>query len=458
MEEKRVQENKMGILPVNRLLITMAVPMIISMLVQACYNVIDSIFVARLGEAALTAVSLAFPMQNVMIAVGTGTGVGINAMLSKSLGEGKRQQASQAACNGIFLAICSMVVFAILGLVAVRPFYASQVAHEPEILEYGVEYLTVVCCFCQGMFLQIVFERLLQATGNTTGSMISQLTGAVVNIVLDPLFIFGLGPFPALGVMGAAVATVIGQFIGAGVAFYLNLKGNKEIELSLKNCFRPHAATIKRIYSVGIPSIIMASIGSVMNYGMNLILVGFTSTATAVFGVYFKIQSFFFMPVFGMNNAVVPIIAFNYGAEKRSRMISTIKLSIFYAVCFMLTGMLVMNLFPRQIFALFEASETMLEIGVPALKTLSLSYLFAGFCIAGGTVFQALGKGFYSMMVSVVRQLLVLLPVAWLLAQTGVLDAVWWSFPIAELFSLTLTALFLRKIYKDIISNVPDRV
>lgn len=448
----------MGILPVNRLLISMAVPMMISMLVQACYNVVDSMFVAKLGEDALSAVSLAFPMQNVMVAVGTGTGVGINAMLSKSLGEGKRQEASMAACNGIFLAICSMVVFMIVGIVAVRPFYASQVAHEPTILQYGVDYLSVVCLFCQGLFLQVVFERLLQATGNTTGSMLSQLTGAVINIILDPLFIFGIGPFPRLEVMGAAVATVIGQFIGACVAVFLNFKKNHEITITLRSCLRPHLETIKRIYSVGVPSIIMASIGSVMNYGMNLILVGFTSTATAVFGVYYKIQSFFFMPVFGMNNAVVPIIAFNYGAQKRKRMVTTIKLSIFYATCFMLAGMLVMQLFPKTLFGFFEASETMLAIGVPALRTISISFLFAGFCIASGTVFQAMGKGTYSMIVSCVRQLFVLLPVAWLLAQTGSLDAVWWSFPIAELFSLALSAFFLWKIWKKIISKVPDTV
>lgn len=456
MEQNKMQENKMGILPVNRLLISMAVPMMISMLVQACYNIVDSVFVAQLGEDALSAVSLAFPMQTIMIAVGTGTGVGINAMLSKSLGEGKRQQATLAACNGIFLAVCSMILFMIVGIVAVEPFYAAQVSHEPAIMQYGVDYLRVVCLFCQGMFLQVVFERLLQATGNTTGSMISQMTGAIINIILDPLFIFGIGPFPRLEVMGAAVATVIGQFIGASMGLYLNFTRNKELEIKFRDCFRPHLETIKRIYSVGVPSIIMASIGSVMNFGMNLILVGFTSTATAVFGVYYKIQSFFFLPVFGMNNAVVPILAFNYGAQKRSRMIATIKLTVFYACCFMVAGMLVMNLFPRQLFGLFNASEAMIQIGTPALRIISYSFIFAGFCISCGTVFQALGNGVYSMVTSIVRQMVVLLPAAWLLAQTGILDAVWWSFPIAEIASLILSAVYLRKIWKDIISKVAD--
>lgn len=456
MNENRIQDNKMGILPVNRLLISMAVPMMISMLVQACYNIVDSMFVAQLSEDALTAVSLAFPMQNVMIAVGTGTGVGINALLSRSLGEGDREKASRAACNGIFLFICTMAVFMVVGLTLVKPFYASQVAHEPEIMAYGIDYLEVICLFCHGMYLQLVLERLLQATGNTTGSMICQLTGALINIALDPLFIFGIGPFPRLEVMGAAVATVIGQYIGASVGIWLNVKKNTEIRITFKGIFRPCWETIKRIYTVGIPSIIMASIGSVMTYGMNLILVTFSSTATAVFGVYFKLQSFFFMPVFGMNNAVVPILAFNFGAKKRSRMIATIKLTVFYACCFMLAGVLVMNVFPRQLFWLFDASEEMISMGIPALRTISISFIFAGFCIACGTVFQALGNGVYSMVNSIVRQLVVLLPAAWLLAQTGILDAVWWSFPIAEVASLIVSSLFLWRIWKNIISKVPD--
>lgn len=447
-------ENKMGVMPVNRLLLSMAFPMMLSMLVQACYNVVDSYFVAKLGEEALTAVSLAFPAQNLMIAVGTGTGVGINAMLSKSLGERKQEEANRAACNGIFLAFCSMAAFVLLSLTAVRPFYESQVAGQPVILEYGVEYLTICALFCQGMYLQLVFERLLQATGHTVISMVTQMTGALTNIILDPLFIFGVGPFPQLGVAGAAVATVAGQFVGAVTAILLNRKCNVEIQLTLRSCFRPHGPTIARIYRVGVPSIIMASIGSVMTYGMNLILVTFSSTATAVFGVYFKLQSFFFMPVFGLNGAMVPIIAYNYGARRRDRMIQTIRLGIFCAMCFMFAGLLVLNLFPAQLLSLFDASEYMLSIGVPALRTISYSFVFAGFCIACGTVFQALGNGVYSMTVSIVRQLVVLLPAAWLLAQTGNLNLVWWSFPIAEVASLLLSTFFLVRINRKILSKV----
>lgn len=454
MQEQQLHENKMGVMPVNRLLLSMALPMMLSMLVQACYNVVDSIFVAMLSEEALTAVSLAFPAQNVMIAVGSGTGVGINAMLSKSLGEQNQKLANRAACNGVFLALCSFAAFMILGLVAVRPFYASQVASQPVILEYGVEYLTVCTLLCQGMFLQMVFERLLQSTGHTMISMVTQMTGAVTNIILDPLFIFGIGPFPRLEVTGAAVATVIGQFVGGTLAIILCKRYNVEIQISFRACFRPHLPTISRIYKVGVPSIIMASISSVMTYGMNLILVGFSSTATAVFGVYFKLQSFFFLPVFGLNGAMVPIIAYNFGARRRERMVRTIQLGIVYAMCFMFTGLIILNLFPAQLLGFFQASDYMLEIGVPALRTISYSFVVAGFCVACGTVFQALGNGVYSMLVSFVRQLVVLLPVAWLLAQTGRLEAVWWSFPIAELISLCVSSFFLMRIYRRVISRI----
>ena len=454
MRQEPLRENKMGVMPVGRLLLSMALPMMLSMLVQACYNIVDSYFVAKLGEDALTAVSLAFPAQNLMIAVGTGTGVGINAMLSKSLGEQDQKNANRAACNGVFLAICSMAAFMLLGLTAVRPFYASQVAEQPVILEYGVEYLTICALLCQGIYFQLVFERLLQATGHTVVSMVTQMTGALTNIILDPILIFGLGPFPRMEVAGAAAATVIGQFVGAATAILLNRKFNVEIQITLRGCFRPHGPTIGRIYKVGVPSIIMASIGSVMTYGMNLILVAFSSTATAVFGVYFKLQSFFFMPVFGLNGAMVPIIAYNFGARRRDRMIRTIQLGILCAMCFMLTGLLIFNLFPEQMLGFFDASDYMVSIGVPALRTISYSFVFAGFCIACGTVFQALGNGVYSMIVSIVRQLVVLLPVAWLLAQTGELDAVWWSFTIAEVASLAVSSFFLARIYRKIISRV----
>ena len=400
--EHQVQENKMGVLPVNRLLISMALPIIISMLVQAFYNIVDSYFVAKLGESALTAVSLAFPIQTVMIAVGTGTGVGMNAMLSKSLGEKDQATADRAACNGVFLALCSAAVFMLVGVFCIYPFYASQVADYPDIMEYGVEYLTVACLFCQG------------------------------------IYVVGIGPFPRMGVTGAAVATVIGQFVAAIVAVIVNQAFNKEIHVRFKACFRPSRPTIRRIYSVGIPSIIMGSIGSVMYYGMNQILLGFTATASAVFGVYFKLQSFFFMPVFGMNNATVPIIAYNYGAQKRGRMLQTTRLAAVYCAGIMLLGLAVMNLFPVQLLGIFDASEQMLTIGVPALRIISLSLVFAGVCIALGSVFQALGNGVYSMIVSLTRQMLVLLPVAWLLARTGNLNAVWWAVPIGIRISIWL--------------------
>ena len=454
--EHQVQENKMGVLPVNRLLVTMALPIIISMLVQAFYNIVDSYFVAKLGEPALTAVSLAFPIQTVMIAVATGTGVGMNAMLSKSLGEKDQATADRAACNGIFLALCSAVVFMLVGVFGIRPFYAGQVSDFPDIMEYGVGYLTVACLFCQGIYLEVTFERILQATGHTVASMVTQLAGAVTNILLDPCFIFGLGPFPRMGVTGAAVATVIGQFVAATVAAVVNHMFNKDIHVRFKACFRPHGATIRRIYSVGIPSIIMTSIGSVMYYGMNQILLGFTVTASAVFGVYFKLQSFFFMPVFGLNNATVPIIAYNYGAQKRSRMLQTTRLAAIYCAGIMLLGLAVMNLFPSQLLDIFDASEQMLEIGVPALRIIGLSLVFAGVSIALGSVFQALGNGVYSMIVSLTRQLVVLLPVAWLLARTGNLDAVWWSFPISEIASLLTTLFFFLRISRNIISQVGD--
>lgn len=444
------KENKMGVMPVGKLLFSMALPMMIAMLVQALYNVVDSIFVSRLGEDALTAVSLAFPVQNLMIAVATGTGVGINALLSKSLGEKNYEQANRTAANGIFLAVCSYLLFLLFGLFGVRIFFETQ-TDIGSIIEYGHQYLTICTIMSFGLFGEIVLERLLQSTGKTFYTMLTQGIGAIVNIIMDPILIFGLLGFPALGVSGAAVATVVGQIVAMCLGIYFNLRKNHEISLQMKE-FRPDGSTIKRIYSVGIPSIVMQSISSVMTFGMNTILMGFTSTATAVFGVYFKLQSFVFMPVFGLNNGMVPIISFNYGARHRDRMVKTIKLSIFSAVCIMLIGFSVFQLFPDVLLGFFSASAEMLAIGIPALRIISLSFLFAGFCIIVGSVFQALGNGVLSLIVSVTRQLLVLLPVAYLLSLTGNLDLVWLSFPIAELFSVTLSALFMRYIYQKIIA------
>ncbi len=386
-------ENKMGVMPVNQLLLNMSLPMMVSMLVQALYNIVDSIFVARVSEDALTAVSLAFPIQTLLIAVGAGTGVGINALLSKSLGEKNYETANQTAMNGIFLAVLSFILFVAVGLFAVKPFYLSQVkSTDSEIYTMGISYLSIVCICSFGIYGQLIFEKLLQSTGMTFYSMLSQLAGAVTNIVLDPILIFGLLGMPKMGVTGAAVATVVGQCVGAVLGVWFNLKCNHELQLSIKG-FRPNAKIIGKIYQVGVPSIIMQAIGSVMTYGMNLILIQFTSTATAIFGIYFKLQSFFFMPVIGLNNGMVPIIAYNFGAGKRSRIVKTIRYSLVYAFMLMFLGFLAFQLIPAQLLGMFEASDEMLEIGVSALRIIGVHFLIAWFCIIAGSVFQAVGNG-----------------------------------------------------------------
>lgn len=451
---ENTQENKMGAMPVNRLLISMSLPMMISMLVQALYNIIDSIFVSRINENALTAVSLAFPLQSLMIAFGVGTGVGINALLSRALGEKDSEKVNKAAVNGIFLDGVNFVIFLLIGLFATTPFYLSQTG-DAEIFSYGKQYLSIVCCCSLGMFTQFVFERLLQSTGKTFYTMLTQGMGALINIILDPVFIFGYFGLPAMGVAGAAIATVIGQTVAGIAAVAVNLKKNTEIKLQFRG-FRPDMAIIGEIYKVGVPSIIMQSIGSLMTYGMNQILLAFTSTAATVFGVYFKLQSFVFMPIFGLNNGMVPIVAYNFGARNKERLTRTVKLSMVYAVCLMAAGFLVFQIFPAQLFAMFDASETMLAIGVPALRIISLSFVLAGFGIVSGSVFQALGNGVYSLIVSVARQLLVLLPVAFLLSLTGNLNAVWWAFPIAELVSFGVSVFFLIRIYRGVIRHIGE--
>ena len=457
-EKAAAGENKMGVMPVNKLILNMSFPMMVSMLVQAMYNIVDSIFVARVSEDALTAVSLAFPIQTLLVAVGAGTNVGVNALLSKSLGEKDFKRANKTAMNGIFLAVLGFIAFVLVGLFAVKPFYLSQVkTTDSEIYTMGISYLSIVCICSFGVFAQFIFEKLLQSTGMTFYSMISQLSGAVTNIVLDPILIFGLLGFPALGVAGAAIATVVGQCVGATLAFIFNIRKNHEIQLSLKG-FKPDGQIIGRIYKVGVPSIIMQAIGSVMTYGMNLILIQFTSTATAVFGVYFKLQSFFFMPVIGLNNGMVPIIAYNFGAGKRSRMVSTIKYSMLYAFCLLFLGFLAFELIPATLLGLFDASEEMLLIGVKALRIIGVHFLVAWFCIIAGSVFQAVGNGVYSLVVSVARQLVILLPAAYILARIGGLNLVWWSFPIAETMSLTVSSIFLVLTWKKVISKVPDNV
>lgn len=453
---KEAKENKMGTMPVKQLLITMSLPMIISMLIQALYNIVDSIFVSKISENALTAVSMAFPIQNLMIAVATGTGVGINALLSRNLGEKNFRSANLAANNGVLLAVFSYLIFLIFGLTMVEPYYLSHFSQQElledpegchEIIDAGINYLRICTILSIGIFVQITFERLLMSTGNTFYNMITQGTGAIINIILDPILIFGYLGFPKLGVSGAALATVIGQIVGMGLGIFFNQKKNHEIKLSLRD-MKPHFPTIKTIYSVGLPSIIMQSIGSVMTYGMNRILNPFTPTAVSVFGIYFKLQSFIFMPIFGLNNGMVPIVAYNYGARNKKRILDTIKLSVSIAVGIMLFGLCVFQLLPAFLLKLFDASDEMLAIGVPALRIISISFLFAGYCIIVSSVFQALGNGIYSLLVSVFRQLVVILPAAWLLAKQFGLGAVWYSFPLAELVSLGLCTFFLFRIYQ----------
>lgn len=446
-------ENKMGVMPVNKLIITMSLPIMVSMLVQALYNIVDSIFVSQINEYALRAVSLAFPIQNLMIAVAVGTAVGINAFLSKTLGEKDLKKANKIAANGIFLAVVSYIGFAVVGLLIARSFFNSQTDIQ-EVRDYGITYLTICCAGSIGIFMQTTCERLLQATGKTMYTMITQGAGAIINIILDPILIFGLFGFPRMGVAGAAVATIIGQIAAGVLAVLFNMKYNHEVHISFKG-FRPDGHLIGQIYKVGAPSIVVQAIGSVMTYGMNLILASFGAAQT-VFGVYFKLQSFIFMPVFGLNNGMVPIVAYNYGAGKKERVIHTMKSSILYAIGIMAVGLLAMELFPAQLIGLFNATEELLEIGVPALRIICLSFVFAGYCIVVGSVFQALGNGIYSMVVSIARQLCVLLPTAYLLSLSGNVNMIWWAFPIAELVSVMMSTFFLGRIYKKIIVHIGE--
>lgn len=451
-QAKPVAENRMGTMPINKLLISMSLPMMISMLVQAMYNIVDSIFVAQISEEALTAVSLAFPLQNLMIAVSGGTCVGVNALLSRSLGAKNQRDADLAAVNGIFLAFCSYLVFAMFGIFLARLYFAAQTDNEL-IVQYGTDYLRICCIFSAGIFMEMMMERILQSTGRTIYNMITQGLGAIINIILDPIMIFGLFGFPKLGIAGAALATVTGQIIAAALAFYFNMVKNSDISIRMKG-FKPNAATIKTIYIVGIPSIIMQSISSVMTFGMNKILILFSETAVSVFGIYFKLQSFIFMPVFGLNNGMVPIVAFNYGAGNRKRIIDTIKMSVIIAISIMAFGFLVFQIFPVQLLHLFNASEHMLEIGVTALRIISFSFILAGYCIIIGSVFQALGNGVYSLIVSIARQLVCILPIAFVLAELFGLHAVWYAFPIAELMSITVTTILFIRIYKKKIALI----
>ena len=457
MQDKAAAENKMGVMPIPKLIINMSTPMILSMLVLALYNVVDSYFVARFEQEALTAVSLAFPAQNLMIGLATGTAVGVNALLSRALGAKNPKLANQVAENGVFLALVGYAVFLLFGLFGVRTFFAAQ-TDVPKIIGYGVDYLTVICCFSFGVFGQIMFERLMQSTGRTIYTMFTQGLGAIINIILDPVFIFVFHQ----GARGAAIATVIGQIIAFGFAVVLNHRKNDDIRLKLR-AFRPDWRLIGRIYAIGVPSVIMMAIGSVMTFLMNIILISYTSVrevSATVFGVYFKLNSFVFMPVFGLNNGIIPIVAYNYGARNRRRMLQAVKLAIVYAASYIFLGLLAFMFLPGQLLSIFNASEEMLQVGVPALRIIGSTFLFAGTCIAMGSVFQALGYGVYSMIVSFARQLVVLLPSAYILARIGMQAGndtlVWYSFPIAEIASLITTLILFRRLYKNVIAPIPE--
>lgn len=446
MQKETLQENKMGVMPVGKLLVNMALPMIISMLVQALYNIVDSVYVSQVSESAVTALSLAFPVQNMQIGFAVGVGVGVNALLSQSLGRKDQESVNWAAGQGVFLALVATGLFMLFGFFGVRPYYTMQ-STVAETVEGGIAYTSICCIFTVGVFIQVLCERLLQATGRAMQTMILQGTGAIINIILDPVFIHGWWGMPKMGVAGAAVATVIGQCTGAVLGIYLNLRHNPEVQLHVK-FMKPNWKVIAPILEVGIPSVVMNGIGSVMNFGMNQILQGFNEVATGVFGIYYKLQSLFFMPLFGINNATISILAYNYGARKPKRIVHTLKLATAVAVCIMLVGLAVFELFPQALLGIFNPTEEFLAIGVKALRILCLPFPVAAICISLGASFQALGKGSYSTIVSLCRQLIVLLPAAYLLSLAGDVNNVWWSFPIAEVMSALVTGLLFAKLYR----------
>lgn len=447
MQTETLKENKMGTMPVGKLLVNMALPMIISMLVQALYNIVDSVYVSQVSESAVTALGLAFPVQNMQIGFAVGIGVGVNALLSQSLGRKDQETANWAAGQGIFLMMVATAIFMLFGIFGVRPYYEMQ-SNVVETVEGGIAYTQICCLLTVGIFVQVLCERLLQATGRAMQTMILQGTGAIINIILDPVFIHGWWGMPKMGIAGAAVATVIGQCVGAVLGIYMNVRHNPDIHMHLKYV-KPNWKIIQPILTVGIPSVIMNGIGSVMNFGMNQILQGFHETATGVFGIYFKLQSLFFMPLFGINNATISIIAFNYGARKPKRIVHTLKLATITAVCIMLVGLGIFQLFPEALLGIFNPTEDFMSIGVKALRILSLPFPVAAVCVALSASFQALGNGSYSTIVSLCRQLVVLLPVAYLLSLTGDVGNVWWSFPVAEVVSALVTALLFAKLYRS---------
>lgn len=453
-EVNTVKENKMGTMPIGKLLANMALPMVASMLVQGLYNVVDSIYISRVSESAVTALSLAFPVQNMMIAFSSGIAVGVNALLSKSLGEKNQKMANRAAGNGITIIAIVILLFMLFGFFGARPYYEMQ-SDVLETVNGGSMYVSIICIFSIGSFMQILLERLLQSTGRTIYSMITQGTGAIINIILDPIFIFGFFGIPRMGIAGAAVATVIGQCIAASLALYFNLK--KNIDIQMGTSFLPlHKEAVSRIIAVGIPSMVMMAIGSVMNFGMNQILQSFSETATGVFGIYYKVQSFFFMPVFGLNGATISIVAFNYGARNKERMMKAMKIAIMTAMFIMCLGVAAFQLIPNVLLSIFSPSPEFMALGCTAFRIISIHFPVAAVCIALGGVFQAMGNGIYSTIVSLGRQLFVLLPVAYLLSLTGNVDNVWWAFVVAEVVSLALTLFFFRKLYRERIKGLEN--
>ena len=445
-----LRENKMQTMPVGKLLFTMALPLAISMLVQALYNVVDSIYVSQVSESAVTALSLAYPIQNLLIGFSTGVAVGVNSLMSRSLGGGDRECANRTAGNGIVLMLACVVLFMLFGFFAARPYFAMH-SEVTETVEGGAAYISVCTVFCMGIFTEVLCERMLQATGKTIYTLFTQGLGAVINILLDPVFIFGKFGIPAMGIAGAAVATVIGQWIAAILAIIFNITANRDIQFRLRY-LRPEKKVVKQILLVGVPSLVMIAIGSVMSFGMNQILLGFKDlgeTAAGVFGVYFRLQSFFLMPVVGLNNAAISILAFNFGAKQPKRIMEALKKGIGAAIVIMMVGVLVFQLLPDQLMSIFKPSESFRTIGVSALRIISIHFPLAAVCILLGASFQALGDGIYSTVTSLCRQLFALLPAAYLLSLTGNVNAVWWSFPIAELVSLLASVLFFHRIYQQ---------
>ena len=447
MATNTLQENKMGVMPEGKLLANMALPMILSMLVQALYNVVDSIYVSQISESAVTALSLAFPVQNLQIGFAVGIGVGVNSLLSKSLGQKDQEAANRTAGNGIVLMLIVSVAFMLFGAFGVRPYYEMQ-SNVMETVEGGIAYTRICCLMTLGVFMQILGERLLQATGRTVHTMITQTFGAVINSILDPILIHGWFGLPAMGIAGAAWATVIGQWASAALVLLFNEKFNPEVQFG-KRYAKLHGPTVRQILTVGVPSIVMNGVGSFMNFGMNQILQGFNETATSVFGIYFKLQSFFFMPLFGLNNATISIVAYNYGARRPDRMVKSLKLAVGSALVIMLCGFAAFQLIPELLLSMFNPSEAFMEMGKACLRTISFSFPVAAVCISLGASFQALGNGIYSTIVSLGRQMVVLLPAAYLLSLSGNVNLVWLSYPIAEIASMTLTAFFFRRIYRQ---------